>query len=193
MELNYLSSAIRQFNFYKQLGEKAMEQVDPEQLFWHPDPESNSMAIIVNHLAGNMLSRWTDFLTSDGEKSWRQRDTEFDEMLVDKEGLMKRWNEGWECLFNALNGLTDADLGKIVYIRNEGHTVLEAINRQIAHYPYHIGQMVYIAKMTAGSDWQSLSIPKGQSESYNNQKFAAEKKRGHFTDEFLHPSDTDNQ
>ena len=187
METNqsYLTSAKRQFNYYKTLGEKAMDQLEPEQLFTVPNEDSNSIAIIVKHLWGNMLSRWTDFLTTDGEKSWRKRDDEFENDLPTKEALIQKWNEGWDCLFKTLDSLAEEDLSKIIYIRNEGHTVMEAINRQLAHYPYHIGQMVYIAKMLKKTSWNSLSIPKNKSGDYNTQKFSQEKSTRHFTEEEL--------
>ncbi|MDP2386125.1 MAG: DUF1572 family protein [Bacteroidota bacterium] len=192
METNqsYLTSAIRQFNYYKALGEKAIDQLEPEQLFTVPNEDSNSIAIIVKHLWGNMLSRWTDFLTTDGEKPWRKRDEEFDVSTtlnnqLNKTEVMKWWNEGWDCLFKTLDSLTEEDLSKMIYIRNEGHTVMEAINRQLAHYPYHIGQMVYIAKMLKKTSWDSLSIPKNKSGDYNTQKFSQEKSTKHFTEEEL--------
>ncbi|HEY1038574.1 MAG TPA: DUF1572 family protein [Bacteroidia bacterium] len=187
METNqpFLSSAKRQFNYYKALGEKAIEQLEPEQLLIAPNEDSNSIAVIVKHLWGNMLSRWTDFLTTDGEKPTRNRDGEFETGTVNKEQVMKWWNEGWSCLFTTLDSLTEDDMMKIVYIRNEGHTAMEAINRQLAHYPYHIGQIVYIAKMLKKTSWDSLSIPKNKSGDYNAQKFAQEKTTKHFTEEEL--------
>lgn len=185
MNQSYLESITKQFEYYKMLGDKSMEQVPEDKLFWQYNTESNSMAIIVNHIAGNMLSRWTNFLTSDGEKEWRNRDAEFENVLKTKSDVLQRWNEGWECLFQAINSLTEEDLDKVIYIRNQGHTVVEAINRQLAHYPYHIGQMVFIAKMIKNNDWKSLSIPKGNSVIYNAEKFQSEKKKAHFTDEFL--------
>ncbi len=158
--INYLESAKRQFNMYKGLGEKAMAQMDDQTLAWQANEDSNSVISIVQHLWGNMLSRWTDFLTTDGEKPWRQRDAEFDNEAVSREAVMQKWEEGWACVFKAIDSITDADLDKIIYIRGEAHTVLEAINRQIAHYAYHAGQMVYIAKLHTHGDWQSLSIPR---------------------------------
>jgi hypothetical protein len=180
----YIESVKKQFEYYKMLGEKTFAQVEDEKLFHKMNEESNSIAIIVQHLWGNMLSRWTDFLTTDGEKEWRKRDEEFEEIVNDKNELMKRWEEGWKCLFDALDSLKDGDLEKIIYIRNQGHSVMEAMNRQLAHYSYHVGQIVFIGKMLAGSDWKSLSIPKNQSKNYNAQKFSEEKSRKHFTDEF---------
>lgn len=185
MSNDYLSSVQKQFSYYKTLGDKAMDQIPADQLFWQHNETSNSIAIIVNHLWGNMLSRWTDFLTSDGEKEWRDRDAEFEPGIQNKEELLAKWNAGWKCLFDALEGLKSADLEKEVFIRNMGHTVLEAINRQLAHYPYHVGQIVFIAKMAAGEDWNSLSIPKGNSKGYNAEKFSKPKHKEHFTDEAL--------
>lgn len=182
---DYLESVKKQFEYYKILGDRTLIQVPDDKLFWKFNENSNSIAIIVNHLCGNMLSRWTDFLTADGEKEWRIRDLEFESPLLSRTDLIKRWNEGWECLFSALNSLTESDLQKEIYIRNQGHTVVEAINRQLAHYPYHIGQMVFIGKMICDHEWISLSIPKGSSKQYNLDKFSAPKRREHFTDEYL--------
>jgi hypothetical protein len=186
---DFLRSANRQFLYYKTLGEKAIDQIEPEQLFVSLNEDTNSIATIVKHLHGNMLSRWTDFLTTDGEKEWRNRDGEFDASTElsnqTKEHILKQWNQGWECLFNTLNSLKREDLDQIVYIRNEGHTVLEAINRQLAHYPYHVGQMVFYAKILKKSEWTSLSIPKNKSKDYNSDKFAKEKSKKHFTDDEL--------
>ena len=184
---NYLESVQKQFLYYKMLGEKAMEQLEPEQLFISVNDDTNSIAIIIKHLAGNMLSRWTDFLTTDGEKEWRNRDAEFDSYFLenDKAELMKLWNKGWDCLFNVINSLTTEQLETIIYIRNEGHTVVEAINRQLAHYPYHIGQIVFYAKMLKKEEWNSLSIPKNKSNSYNAEKFSKDKSIKNFTDDEL--------
>ncbi|SCY79587.1 DUF1572 domain-containing protein [Flavobacterium caeni] len=184
-DTSYLESAIKQFQYYKLLGEKAIAQLEPAQLFVSVDDDTNSIAVIVKHLAGNMLSRWTDFLTSDGEKPWRNRDDEFEDTISSKEELMTLWDQGWQCLFDALAGLTPAHLGQIIYIRNEGHTVVEAINRQLAHYPYHVGQIVFYAKQLKASAWDSLSIPRNASKSYNADKFSKEKAVKHFTDEEL--------
>ncbi len=180
---SYLTSVRKQFEYYKMLGEKAMEQLEESQLFWQYNEESNSIAVIVNHIAGNMLSRFTGFLTTDGEKPWRNRDAEFVNPFRSKAELMARWAEGWECLMQALAQLTDADMERIVYIRNDGHTVVEALNRQLAHYPYHIGQMVFIAKMLKNEEWQTLSIARNKSVEYNGRKFAQDKERRHFTDD----------
>lgn len=183
--MSYLKSAERQFQYYKQLGEKALEQVNDTGLFIQPNEESNSIATIVKHLWGNMLSRWTNFLTEDGEKDWRQRDAEFENDIQSREELIAKWKEGWKCLFDALDSITDQDLDRIIYIRNEGHTVMEAINRQLAHYPYHIGQIVFIAKMIVNDEWKSLSIPRNKSKEYNSEKFSQEKGIRHFTDGWL--------
>ncbi|HEX9981265.1 MAG TPA: DUF1572 domain-containing protein [Flavobacterium sp.] len=182
---DYFESVTRQFEYYKMLGDKTIQRLPEDKLFWQYNPESNSIATIVKHLHGNMLSRWTDFLTSDGEKEWRRRDAEFENDIKDKQQLLQIWSEGWNCLFNALHSLTENDLSVVIYIRNQGHTVVEAINRQLAHYPYHIGQMVFIGKMILDNNWQSLSIPRGSSQSYNAEKFSKEKHKEHFTDEFL--------
>ena len=185
---NYLESIKKQFLYYKTIGEKAMEQLEPEQLFVSVNDDTNSIANIIKHLSGNMISRWTDFLTSDGEKEWRNRDGEFDDSHFhgnDKAELMKLWNKGWDCFFNTINSLTPEQLETIIYIRNEGHTVIEAINRQLAHYPYHIGQIVFYAKMLKKTEWDTLSIAKNKSNSYNADKFSKEKSIRNFTDDEL--------
>ena len=182
---HYIESVKKQFLYYKTLGEKAMEQLEPEQLFLSVNENTNSIAVIVKHLSGNMLSRWTDFLTSDGEKEWRNRDGEFEETFYTKDELLNYWNKGWVCFFNTLNSIKTDQLETIIYIRNEGHTVIEAINRQLAHYPYHIGQIVFYAKMLKQSEWNSLSIPKNNSNIYNKDKFAKEKSIKNFTDDEL--------
>tara|TARA_R110002095_G_scaffold29887_1_gene29377 strand:- start:97 stop:618 length:522 start_codon:yes stop_codon:yes gene_type:complete len=167
------------------LGDKTIAQLEEKDFFWQYNPESNSIAITVNHLWGNMLSRWTDFLTSDGEKEWRQRDLEFEDIIKTEKELLEKWETGWQCLFEALASLNDTNFETIIYIRNQGHTIMEAINRQLAHYSYHVGQIVYIGRMIKGTDWQSLSIPKGASKAFNTEKFSQDRKRQHFTDEFL--------
>ena len=180
---SYLPSIIKQFEYYQSLGETTIEQVNDQSLFWQPNAESNSIAMVVKHMHGNMLSRWTDFMTSDGEKEWRQRDFEFDNNLKDRNDILAKWQEGWDCLYVAIKPLTQNDLESIVYIRNMGHTVTEAINRQLAHYAYHVGQIVFLGKLIQDDQWQSLSIPKGQSNAYNEEKFAKPKERKHFTDD----------
>lgn len=167
----FLESARKQFHRYKDLGEKAMAQVTDEQLFHAPEAESNSIAIIVKHLWGNMRSRWTDLFTTDGEKPWRMRDAEFENDWTTREEVLQKWEEGWSYLFQALDQLQPEDLTRIILIRNEPQTVLDAINRQLAHYPYHVGQMVYAAKIYAAGSWSSLSIPRNQSDAYNAKMF----------------------
>tara|TARA_R110002049_G_scaffold296389_3_gene484441 strand:- start:443 stop:994 length:552 start_codon:yes stop_codon:yes gene_type:complete len=180
---SYLESIIKQFEYYKSLGDKTFAQLSFEQMEWQSDKDSNSISIIVKHIVGNMLSRWTNFLDEDGEKEWRNRDAEFINSYNSQEEIIASWESGWACLFKAITPLETADLERIVYIRNQGHTVTEAINRQLAHYSYHIGQMVFLGKLLKGKDWQSLSIPKGDSSKYNDDKFSKEKERRHFTDD----------
>jgi hypothetical protein len=182
---SYLESSRKQFLYYKTLGEKAIAQLEPEQLFTAVGEDTNSIAVIVGHMAGNMLSRWTDFLTSDGEKEWRNRDAEFQNSFESKDDVMQAWEKGWKCLFDALNTLDASQLSEIIYIRNEGHTVIEAINRQLAHYPYHVGQIVFYAKMLKEEEWESLSIPRNKSANYNTVKFSKEKSIRNFTDDEL--------
>ena len=185
MTNDFITSAKNQFEYYKLLGEKTFSQLTEEQLFWNYNDESNSIATIVKHLSGNMLSRWTDFFTTDGEKEWRNRDSEFDNDIKDKNDLIEQWNTGWKIFFNVIENLKVDDLDKIIYIRNQGHSVTEAINRQLAHYPYHIGQIVFIGKMVCDDKWNSLSIPKGKSTIYNQEKFEQPKEKRHFTKEFI--------
>ena len=185
MKNDFLESAIKQFEYYKMLGEKTFNQLTDEQLFWQFNDETNSTATIVKHLHGNMMSRWTDFLTTDGEKEWRKRDEEFDNDINSRAQLLLKWNEGWTCLFNAIKPLSENELSTEIYIRNQGHSVVEAINRQLAHYSYHIGQIVFLGKMMCDSNWNSLSIPKGNSANYNAEKFSKPKQKENFTDEFL--------
>jgi hypothetical protein len=182
IENNFLDSSIRLFKYYQGLAESAMSQVNEAQLFQTPSPESNSIAIIAKHLAGNMLSRWTDFLESDGEKPWRNRDQEFENDFKKKEELYEYWHNGWNCLYNALEQLKPSDLDRIIYIRNEGHTVMDAITRQLCHYSHHSGQIVFLSKFWADQHWKSLSIPKNNSAAYNAAKFEEPKSVKHFTD-----------
>ena len=162
---HYLEETIRQLRKLKDLADKAMAQIRDENFFSTLDAESNSIAVIVKHMAGNMRSRWTDFLTSDGEKPDRQRDLEFEIEVRDaKESLLKRWEIGWRCVFDALTPLKPEDLGTTVVIRGEPHSVIQAINRQLTHYAYHVGQIVFLAKHAAGPRWQSLSVPRRKSE-----------------------------
>ena len=165
----YLQSVIKRLNYYKGLGDKTLAQLNEADLHFQPSSESNSIAIIIQHMAGNMLSRWTDFLTGDGEKEWRSRDAEFEEQHLSKEQLLDQWEKGWACCLDVLNSLTEDDLLKTIYIRSEGLVAIDAINRQFAHYPYHVGQIIYIARIIKNENWQSLSIPRGHSEEYNQQ------------------------
>ncbi|MCQ6558363.1 DUF1572 family protein [Paenibacillus mendelii] len=172
-----LALSLQDFRGQKKLGDKALEQLTDEGFYYVPEPESNSAAIIVNHMHGNMLSRWTDFLTSDGEKPTRNRDSEFNDDTASKEELLQRWETGWNALFTALESLTPDDLLRTVPIRGEAHTVIQAIHRQISHYGYHVGQLVYVAKAFRSAEWKTLSIPKGGSASFNSRmlgKHAAE-------------------
>lgn len=190
MTNNFLNSSILQFEYYKSLGERTINQLDNEDLFFAPQKESNSIAIIVNHLHGNMMSRWTNFLSSDGEKEWRNRDQEFEDVISNKKELLQKWEEGWSCLFEALNTVNEENFGQLIYIRNQGHTITEAVLRQLAHYAYHIGQIVYLGKLCKENKWESLSIPKGESTEYNSKKFSKTKRKEHFTKEFLDKNKT---
>jgi Protein of unknown function (DUF1572) len=171
---SYLEDSIELFRHYKTLADRAMAQVADEHLFAALDAESNSIAIVVKHMSGNMRSRWTDFLISDGEKATRNRDSEFEEPAATREELLRDWEDGWACVFSALEPLTDDDLDRAVTIRGESHSVMQAINRQVAHYAHHIGQIVLLAKHFAGQDWQSLSIPRRQSAEFNRRVDAGE-------------------
>ena len=182
---NYLSSVLKQFQYYKLLGDNTFGQLTEEELLKKDNEVNNSVAIIVNHLQGNMKSRWTNFLTADGEKEWRNRDLEFEDIIKGKNELIEKWNEGWACLFTALDSINESNYNQTIYIRNQGHTIMEAINRQLSHYAYHVGQIVFAAKIIKREQWQSLSIPKGKSKDYNKAKFSQEKKQSHFTDEYL--------
>jgi hypothetical protein len=171
---SYIEDALAIFHQYKKLADRAMAQVSDAQLFAVLDEEANSIAIIVKHMTGNMRSRWTDFLTTDGEKPDRNRDSEFVEPPATREALMRDWEEGWECVFRAIEPLTDVDLGRTITIRGEAHSVMQAINRQLAHYPQHVGQIVLLAKHWAGSQWQSLSVPRNRSAEFNRKVAAGE-------------------
>ena len=166
---DYLTNIRALFSQYKELGEKTFMQLSEAQLFMKPCEECNSIGLIVKHLHGNMISRWTNFLTEDGEKEWRHRDNEFEKDFNNRGELMKKWEEGWSCLFSTIDNLNADDLEKIVYIRKQPLSVGEAINRQLTHYAYHVGQIVLLGKMQLGEGWRSLSIPKGGSGEYNNK------------------------
>jgi Protein of unknown function (DUF1572) len=171
---SYIQDSLSLFRYYKNLTERAMSQVLDEQLLTVLDPEMNSIAVLVKHMAGNMRSRWTDFLTSDGEKPNRDRDSEFLDPPQTREALMKLWEQGWDYLFSALGPLSDEDLKRTVLIRGEAHSVMQAINRQLAHYVYHCGQIVLLAKHLQSQKWQSLSVPRGKSSSFNQRVAAGE-------------------
>jgi Protein of unknown function (DUF1572) len=164
---SYIEDSLALFRQYKKLADRAMEQVADEQLFAALDPETNSIAIIVKHLSGNMRSRWTDFLTTDGEKPDRDRDDEFVDPPPTREALLNAWEDGWQRLFEALEPLSEADLARKVTIRGEAHSVMQAVNRQVAHYGLHVGQIILLARHFAGQRWQSLSVPKDQSVEFN--------------------------
>ena len=183
MHGTFLSSSIKQFEYYKSLGDKTFSQLDFNEIQKEFEHDANSISIIVKHLVGNMLSRWTNFLSEDGEKSWRNRDQEFIDTYTSKDQLLLHWEKGWQCLFDAIRPLKNEDLETLIYIRNQGHTITEAINRQLAHYSYHVGQIVFLGKLIKGKDWKSLSIPKGNSTKYNKEKFLKEKGRRHFTED----------
>jgi len=163
----FLQSSIKKFRTQKALAEKAFAQLNDEDFSFKPSKESNSIAVIVQHMSGNMLSRWTNFLTEDGEKVWRERDKEFEDVLTTKQDVLSAWNKGWDCVFNALESLQTSDVMKTITIRSEQLSVVDAIVRQIDHYGYHVGQIVYIARITKDEDWASLSIPKKGSKAYN--------------------------
>lgn len=160
---------IKRFQYYKELGDKTLAQLSEEQIFWQYNEESNSIAVIIKHTAGNMLSRWTNFLTEDGEKSWRNRDSEFVNSFKTKEEVLEYWEKGWNCLFEALNQINDENIHSTIYIRGEAHSVLDAVLRQLAHYPYHIGQIVFLGKMLKNEDWKTLSIARNKSQDFNNE------------------------
>ncbi|MBX3253576.1 MAG: DUF1572 family protein [Chitinophagaceae bacterium] len=163
----YLQSAIKRVKYYRRLAEDAFAQLNEQDFYFQPNTASNSLAVIIQHMSGNMLSRWTDFLTTDGEKEWRNRDIEFGDQHLSYTQLMAVWSKGWDCFLNALSHLQETDLLATIYIRKEPLLVVDAINRQLAHYPHHVGQIVYIGKMLKGDDWKSLSIQKGKSDEYN--------------------------
>lgn len=166
---SYVTDSVAIFHQFKKLAEAALAQVSDEQLQTVLDPESNSLALIVKHMAGNMRSRWTDFLTTDGEKPDRNRDSEFEDPPATRAELMQLWEEGWNRLFGALEPLTDADLGRTITIRSEAHSVMQAINRQVAHYAYHCGQIVFLAKHLQSENWKCLSVPRKKSDEFNQR------------------------
>jgi len=167
VEEAFLESAIAEYKAQKDFAERAIVQLDDEKLHQPLDENTNSVAIIMKHMAGNMLSRWTDFLTTDGEKQWRNRDSEFVDDFHSRDDLMASWQRGWDCLFSTLNALTVGDLTRAVRIRGELHNVIEAIHRGLDHYGYHVGQIVLVARVLAKDNWMTLTIPRGGSEEYN--------------------------
>lgn len=183
---DFLESSKKQFAYYKSLGDRSFAQLSPEQLFLSPNNQSNSISILVNHLHGNMISRWTDFLTTDGEKETRQRDKEFESIIKDAPEMLEKWEQGWKVLFDALDQVDAQNIDTQVYIRNQGHSIVEAVQRQLCHYAYHVGQIVFYTKiLKEDNTFDSLSIPKGMSVAYNKDKFSAPKSKTHFTDEYL--------
>ena len=165
-ETGFLNDSIKRFKYYKELGDKTFEQLSEADFFFQPSSESNSIAVTVQHLYGNMLSRWTNFLTEDGEKEWRKRDAEFEIMKCSKTDILSFWNDGWKCMLDTLESLQPEDLSQTVTIRTEPLSVYDAILRQLAHYPYHVGQIVYLGRLVKNEEWKSLSIPKGKSADY---------------------------
>ncbi len=171
---SYLEDTLGVFRHYKKLAEAAIGQLSDEQLYISLDPEMNSVAVIMKHMAGNMRSRWSDFLTSDGEKEWRNRDAEFEDPPKSRMELLAHWESGWRTFLTSVSSLTEADLARRVTIRGEEHSVLQAINRQLAHYPYHCGQIIFLAKHLQHEHWRSLSVPRGASEEFNRRVAAGE-------------------
>ena len=157
---------LKRFQYYKNIADQTFEQLEEPQLFWQYNPESNSIATIVKHISGNMISRWTNFLTEDGEKEWRNRDAEFENDIQSKAEMLEMWEKGWLVLFDALNQVNDANINSIILIRGEKLSVVDALLRQLAHYPYHIGQIIYLAKMLKNDDWKTLSIARNKSQEY---------------------------
>lgn len=169
--LDYLQSVLKEFRRYKSLGDKTFGRLGDEDIHWKAHEDNNSIAVIAKHMAGNMLSRWTNFLTEDGEKEWRKRDSEFQDNFRNKEEMISYWEKGWSCLFETLGKLKPDDLEASVFIRGEKHSVTEAVNRQLGHHAYHTGQIVLLAKQILGDQWESLSIPKGRSAQFNKSMF----------------------
>ena len=167
VEKEFLETSVRRMKYYKELGEKTFDQLNDADFHFQPTSESNSIAVMIQHMAGNMLSRFTNLLTEDGEKPWRERDDEFEEHTYTKQQLVEIWDKGWKCFFDAMQSLNDEDLMKQVSIRNEKLSAIDAIIRQLAHYPYHIGQIVYVGRIIKNDNWKNLSIPKGNSQAYN--------------------------
>lgn len=167
----YFALLEKQMHYYKDLGDRTLEQLDEEDLFWSFNAESNTIAVLIHHISGNMKSRWTEVLTTDGEKEWRDRDHEFDEVVVSKEQLLIDWEVGWQTLFDAMDALDEEDWGARVRVRNRESSLIESLNKELAHYAYHVGQIVFIGKMRKGAEWESLTIEKGKSAEFNQQEF----------------------
>ena len=186
VSLHYLESVIDLYRYYQKLGAGAIGQLSQQQLHKRFSPDDNNIAVIVKHLAGNMKSRFTHFLTSDGEKPWRNRDGEFEDTLQHKEDILNCWNQSWELVITEISKLNEEQIQEhVVYIRNQGHSIIEALNRQLGHYAYHTGQIVYIAKSICGDRWQSLSIPKGKSDQFNQQQFGKDRVKTSFIKDWL--------
>jgi hypothetical protein len=171
IETEFLRTLIKQSYYYQSIANKALEQVDDKMLFVVPNENSNSLAMIMQHLAGNMLSRWTDFRTTDGEKEWRNRDAEFEPNKYSNVQLMDFWNKGWACYLSAIESIQPEELLNTLKIRGESHTYIDAMHRQVAHYPYHVGQIVFLCKLLKDGEWDTLSIAKNKSKDFNNEKF----------------------
>lgn len=183
---DYLNSTKKLFEYYYTIGRKAIQQLSDEEIHFSYDPEDNNIATIAKHMIGNMHSRFTNFLVEDGEKAWRNREDEFVDTIHYKAELLEAWDSGWQIVFQAIEDSKEVDMNEqLIYIRNQGHTIIEAFSRQLAHYASHTGQIIYLAKSIKGSEWITLSIAKGKSANYNEQKFNQVKSRGFFADEFI--------
>lgn len=179
----YLTTTRQQYEYYKVMAEKTFDQVQDSGLFWQYNDDSNSIAILANHLSGNMISRWTDFMTTDGEKKWRKRDQEFEPVIKTRKDMLDLWEKGWSCLFDAFDQIDETNFHTTIYIRNEKHSIIKAMTRQLTHCAYHVGQIVYIAKMNSSEDWKSLTIPKGKTAEFNKEKFSKGKHSGPLADD----------
>lgn len=177
-----LNGSVRLFKYYKVMTEKTVVQLTDEELHHTPSAELNSIAVLMKHISGNMISRWTNFRTEDGEKPWRNREGEFYDDINSRKELIDHWEKGWNVLFDSLNSIENDEINDIIYIRNEGHTILEAVERHLAHVAYHTGQIVMLAKWMRGDGWETLSIPKGKTEEFNQEKFNKPKTRGFYKD-----------
>lgn len=185
MTIIELQGIRKQFEYYRMLADKTILVLSQDELNSRVNEESNSIAVIMRHITGNLLSRFTEFFTTDGEKEWRNRDDEFEFKCYDRHELISNWDSAWNVLFSTVDSINDHNINSIVKIRNQDHTVAEALYRQLAHYPYHIGQIVFIGKMIKNKDWESLSIPRNQSNNYNQEKFNNPNSESHFTDNYL--------